>query len=173
MSLRRPCECKESLRQEDVSEPPGFGETPRFVHNAKLQVAWVFGQDPCWIPIPYNNPHLVYCKNLAANEFVTTLCGDFKLDVLHHSPPCQIFSVVYTIPGASRGRGMANLAIGDGGGVKVSAWRYTKVQSGGNLLKKRGIGSGPLTGEFKAGVEASKNDSCASFARGMELASTG
>ena len=77
----------------------GCGGASRGAHGAGLRVAWAFDQDPSSIATYYANfPH-AHCEGIAANDFVTVLAEDYKVDILHLSPPCQIFSPAHTRPG--------------------------------------------------------------------------
>ena len=77
----------------------GCGGASRGAYGAGLRVAWGFDQEPHSITTYYANfPH-AHCEGIAANDFVTVLNEDYKVDVLHLSPPCQIFSPAHTRPG--------------------------------------------------------------------------
>ena len=77
----------------------GCGGASRGAHGAGLRVAWGFDQDPPSIATYYANfPH-AHCEGIAANDFITVLNEDYKVDILHLSPPCQIFSPAHTRPG--------------------------------------------------------------------------
>ena len=77
----------------------GCGGASRGAQDAGLWVAWGFDQDPHSIATYYANfPH-AHCEGITANDFVTVLNEDYKVDILHLSPPCQIFSPAHTRPG--------------------------------------------------------------------------
>ena len=77
----------------------GCGGASRGAHGAGLRVAWGFDQDPHSIATYYANfPH-AHCEGITTNDFVTVLNEDYKVDILHLSPPCQIFSPAHTRPG--------------------------------------------------------------------------
>ena len=77
----------------------GCGGASRGAYGAGLRVAWGFDQDPDAIATYYANFPRAHCEGIAANDFVTALNEDYKVDVLHLSPPCQIFSPAHTRPG--------------------------------------------------------------------------
>ena len=77
----------------------GCGGASRGAYGAGLRIAWSFDQDPHAIATYHANfPH-AQCEGIAANDFATILNEDYKVDVLHLSPPCQIFSPAHTRPG--------------------------------------------------------------------------
>ena len=76
----------------------GCGGASRGTNGAELRVVWGFDQDPHSIATYYANfPH-THCEGIAANDFVTVLNEDYKVDILHLSPPCQIFLPAHTRP---------------------------------------------------------------------------
>ena len=77
----------------------GCGGASRGAYGAGLRVAWGFDQDPDAIATYYANFPRAHCEGIAANDFVTALNEDYKVDILHLSPPCQIFSPAHTRPG--------------------------------------------------------------------------
>ena len=77
----------------------GCGGASRGANGAGLRVVWGFDQDPHSIPTYYANFPRAHCEGIAANDFVTVLNEDYKVDVLHLSPPCHTFSPAHTRPG--------------------------------------------------------------------------
>ena len=77
----------------------GCGGASRGAYGAGLRVAWGFDQDPHSITTYYTNfPH-AHCEGISATDFVTVLNEDYKVDILHLSPPCQPWSPAHTRPG--------------------------------------------------------------------------
>lgn len=77
----------------------GGGGASRGAHGAGLRVDWGFDHDPHAVAGYYANfPH-ARCDGIAANDFVTAINEEYKVDVLHLSPPCQTFSPAHTRPG--------------------------------------------------------------------------
>jgi DNA (cytosine-5)-methyltransferase 1 len=75
---------------------------------AGLQLKFAMDFNPiCCETIRANFPHVkVYEKR--AHEFAVT-SGEFYVDVLHISPPCQVFSPVHTCPGKDDEMNFASL----------------------------------------------------------------
>ncbi len=77
----------------------GCGGASRGACGAGLRVEWGFDHDPHAIANYYANfPH-TRCDGIAAHDFVTAIKEEYKVDVLHLSPPCQTFSPAHTRPG--------------------------------------------------------------------------
>ena len=77
----------------------GCGGASRGAYGAGLRVEWGFDHDPHAIATYYANfPH-ARCEGIAANDFVTAIHEEYKVDILHLSPPCQTFSPAKTRPG--------------------------------------------------------------------------
>ena len=90
----------------------GCGGASRGAHDAGLRVTWGFDQDPHCIATYYANfPH-ARCEGITASDFVTVLNEDYKVDILHISPPCKTFSPAHTRPGRNdESNGASFLAI--------------------------------------------------------------
>ena len=77
----------------------GCGGASRGAYGARLRIAWGFDQDAHAIATYYANfPHS-RCEGITANDFITALNEDYKVDILHLSPPCQTFSPAHTHQG--------------------------------------------------------------------------
>ena len=74
----------------------GCGGASRGAHGAGLRVAWGFDQDSHAIATYHANFPYARCEGIAVNDFITALNEDYKVDVLHLSPPCQTFSPAKT-----------------------------------------------------------------------------
>ena len=70
----------------------GPGGASRGAKAAGLRNEFAFDFDPATIDTYRRNFHHTRCEAIAAHEFVTVINEDFKVDVLHMSPPCQTFS---------------------------------------------------------------------------------
>ena len=70
----------------------GAGGASRGAKAACLRVDWGFDFDPAAIDSYRKNLHRARCEAIAAHDFVTVINEDFRVDVLHLSPPCQTFS---------------------------------------------------------------------------------
>jgi len=77
----------------------GAGGASRGAKAAGLRVDWGFDYDPAAIDSYRRNFYGTRCEAVAVHEFVTVLTEDFRVDVLHLSPPCQPFSPMHTRPG--------------------------------------------------------------------------
>lgn len=76
----------------------GAGGVSRGAHGAGLRVEWGFDQDPDAIATyRLNFPH-AKCEGISAYEFATSINANYKVDILHLSPPCQRFSPLHTRP---------------------------------------------------------------------------
>ena len=85
----------------------GVGGASRGACGAGLRVEWGFDHDADAIAAYYANfPH-ARCEGIAANDFVTAINEEFKVDVLHLSPPCKTFSPAHTQPGPNDERNEA------------------------------------------------------------------
>lgn len=90
----------------------GCGGASRGAYGAGLRVAWGFDQDPHAIATYHANFPNTRCEGIAVNDFITALTEDYKVDVLHLSPPCQTFSPAHTRPGPNdESNGASFLAI--------------------------------------------------------------
>lgn len=77
----------------------GAGGASRGAHGAGLRVDWGFDHDPNAIASYHANfPH-ARCDGIEANHFATAIREEYKVDILHLSPPCQTFSPAHTRPG--------------------------------------------------------------------------
>ncbi|KAL6716754.1 hypothetical protein ACLMJK_006322 [Lecanora helva] len=70
----------------------GAGGVSRGAKAASFRVDWGFDFDPAAIESYRKNFHRARCEAIAAHDFVTIITENFKVDVLHMSPPCQTFS---------------------------------------------------------------------------------
>ena len=72
----------------------GAGGISSGARAAGLRVDWGFDFDPAAIQTFSRNFYGARCEAVAAHEFVTIInqTEDFKVDILHVSPPCQTFS---------------------------------------------------------------------------------
>ena len=77
----------------------GAGGTSRGAKGAGLRVAWGFDHDPAAIDSYVKNFTGAHCWPIAAHEFITFDMEDFKVDILHLSPPCQPYSPAHTVHG--------------------------------------------------------------------------
>lgn len=78
---------------------------------AGLEVKWGFDYNP-WacksFLLNFSSTNTsVYC--LPADQFVRLEGGNYKVDILHQSPPCQTFSPAHTIEGKDDDRNSASL----------------------------------------------------------------
>ena len=90
----------------------GCGGASRGAYGAGLRIAWGFDQDPHAIATYHANFPNARCEGIAVNDFITALNEDYKVDVLHLSPPCQTFSPAHTRPGSNdESNGASFLAI--------------------------------------------------------------
>lgn len=86
----------------------GASGASRGAYGAGLRVEWGFDHDPHAIATYYANfPH-ARCDGIAVNDFVTAINEEYKVDVLHLSPPCQTFSPAHTRPGPNDERNEAS-----------------------------------------------------------------
>lgn len=86
----------------------GAGGASRGAYGAGMRVEWGFDHDPQAIATYHANfPH-ARCEGIAANDFVTAINEEYKIDVLHLSPPCQTFSPAHTRPGPNDERNEAS-----------------------------------------------------------------
>lgn len=77
----------------------GGGGASRGAYGAGLRVEWGFDHDPHAIAAYHANfPH-ARCDGIAASDFATAINEEYKVDILHLSPPCQTFSPAHTRPG--------------------------------------------------------------------------
>jgi len=77
----------------------GAGGASRGAKAAGLRVDWGFDYDLAAIKSYHMNFYGTRCEQVAVHEFVTVLTEDYKVDILHLSPPCQPFSPMHTRPG--------------------------------------------------------------------------
>ena len=77
----------------------GAGGASRGAKAVGLRVDWGFDFDPAAIDSYRRNFHKTRCEAIAAHEFVTVITEDFKIDILHLSPPCQTFSPMHSRQG--------------------------------------------------------------------------
>ncbi|KAL9103469.1 MAG: hypothetical protein Q9163_001497 [Psora crenata] len=77
----------------------GAGGTSRGAKAAGLRVEWGFDFDPAAIESFSLNFSGARCWAIAVHEFVMVIKEDFKVDILHLSPPCQPFSPIHARPG--------------------------------------------------------------------------
>lgn len=85
----------------------GAGGASRGAYGAGFRVEWGFDHDPHAITTYCENfPH-ARCDGIAVNDFVTAINEEYKIDVLHLSPPCQTFSPAHTRPGPNDERNQA------------------------------------------------------------------
>jgi DNA (cytosine-5)-methyltransferase 1 len=82
--------------------------------GAGFHVEWGFDFDPAAIDSYKRNFYMARCEATAAHEFVTVLTDEFKVDILHLSPPCQPFSPIHVWEGRNDEMNEATfLAVGD------------------------------------------------------------
>ena len=74
----------------------GADGTSRGAKGAMLKVLWGFDYNPATIESFAKNFTDARCWAIAAHKFITVDFEDFKVDVLHMSPPCQTFSPAHT-----------------------------------------------------------------------------
>ena len=90
----------------------GCGGASRGAYGAGLRIAWGFDQDPFAIATYSENFPFAECEGIAVNDFITALKDNYKVDVLHLSPPCQTFSPAHTRSGPNdESNGASFLAI--------------------------------------------------------------
>lgn len=78
----------------------GAGGTSRGAKSAGFHVDWGFDFDPAAITSYQLNFYEAKCLAAWAHDFVQISEGDeSKVDVLHLSPPCQVFSFAHTVDG--------------------------------------------------------------------------
>ena len=77
----------------------GAGGTARGAKAAGLMIKGGFDHDPAAIETWLKNFTRAHCWAGPAHKFIIVNFGDFKVDVLHFSPPCQPYSPVYTRAG--------------------------------------------------------------------------
>ena len=77
----------------------GVGGASRGALGAGLHIAFGFDNNADAITNYHANFPYTRCEGIAANDFVTALDDDYKVDILHLSPPCQPFSPAHTRPG--------------------------------------------------------------------------
>jgi len=78
----------------------GAGGTSRGAKSAGYHVEWGFDFDPAAITSYQLNFYNAKCIVAWAHDFVEISVGDeSKVDVLHLSPPCQVFSFAHTVDG--------------------------------------------------------------------------
>lgn len=76
----------------------GGGGVSRGAYKAGLRVEWGFDHDPDAIATyRLNFPH-AKCEGISAYEFAMSINANYKVDILHLSPPCQRFSPLHTRP---------------------------------------------------------------------------
>lgn len=73
----------------------GAGGVSRGAKAAGFRIDWGFDFDPAAINSFKKNFHRTRCEAVAAHDFVTVIKEDFRVDVLHLSPPCQTFSIYH------------------------------------------------------------------------------
>lgn len=92
----------------------GAGGVSMGAKGAGLRVDWGFDYDPAAIDSYKRNFYGTRCEATAAHEFVTVLKDNFKVDILHLSPPCQPFSPIHVWQGQNDEMNEATfLAVGD------------------------------------------------------------
>ena len=77
----------------------GAGGTSRGAKGAGLKVLYGFDHDLAAVESWSKNFTGATCWAMAAHEFITVDTEDFKVDILHLSPPCQPYSPAHTVPG--------------------------------------------------------------------------
>ncbi|KAI9880748.1 MAG: hypothetical protein M1830_000637 [Pleopsidium flavum] len=78
----------------------GAGGTSRGAKGAGFHVEWGFDFDPAAITSYQLNFYNAKCIVAWAHDFAEISVGDeSKVDVLHLSPPCQVFSFAHTVDG--------------------------------------------------------------------------
>lgn len=77
----------------------GAGGASRGAKETGLRVEWGFDYDPAAIDSYKRNFYGTRCEQIPVHEFVTILTENFKVDILHLSPPCQPFSLAHAKPG--------------------------------------------------------------------------
>ena len=92
----------------------GAGGASMGAKAAGLRIDWGFDFDPAAIDSHRRNFHHTRCECVAAHEFVTAITEDFKVDILHVSPPCQPWSPIHVWEGKNDDLNEATfLAVGD------------------------------------------------------------
>ena len=87
----------------------GAGGMTRGAFMAGLQIAWGFDMDPSalksWgLNFPWANRY-----EMMADHFTILKDEDFRVDILHLSPPCQFFSDAHTVEGKDDDKNIASL----------------------------------------------------------------
>lgn len=77
----------------------GAGGASRGAKGAGLRVDWGFDFDPVAIDSYQKNFFAARCEVAPADVFITSIDGDYVVDVLHISPPCQTFSPIHVHTG--------------------------------------------------------------------------
>lgn len=77
----------------------GAGGASRGAKAAGFRIEWGFDYDPAAMNSYHRNFYGTRCEQIPVHEFVTILTEDFKVDILHLSPPCQPFSLAHAKPG--------------------------------------------------------------------------
>ncbi len=77
----------------------GGGGASRGAYGAGLHVDWGFDHNPYAFATYHENFPYARCDGIAANDFATAINEEYKIDILHLSPPCQTFSPAHTRPG--------------------------------------------------------------------------
>ena len=106
---RRRCHQKDSPLPNSLNEHEqrynfgdafcGAGGASRAAKGAGLRVDWGFDFDPAAIRSYNLNFWKTRSEAAPAHIFATVIKDDFKVDILHLSPPCQPFSPAHTRPG--------------------------------------------------------------------------
>ena len=74
----------------------GAGGASRGAKGAGLRNDWSLDFDPAAIESYRRNFWQTRCEAMAAHVFATIIMDDYKVDILHMSPPCQPFSPLHT-----------------------------------------------------------------------------
>ncbi|KAI9716785.1 MAG: hypothetical protein M1812_005125 [Candelaria pacifica] len=77
----------------------GAGGASRGAKMAGLRVAWGNDFDTAAINSYQLNFHGTYCYAMWAHDFINEINDEHIVDILHISPPCQVFSPAHTTPG--------------------------------------------------------------------------
>ncbi|KAL8909166.1 MAG: hypothetical protein Q9207_000340 [Kuettlingeria erythrocarpa] len=77
----------------------GAGGASRGAKAAGLRIDWGFDYDPAAIESYGKNFFAARCEVAPADVFITSTDGDYVVDVLHISPPCQTFSPIHVHTG--------------------------------------------------------------------------
>lgn len=75
------------------------GGASRGAKAARLSIVWGFDNNEAALKSYALNFSGAYCYCVDAYDLIKTLMDDFKVDVLHISPPCKTYSPAHTRPG--------------------------------------------------------------------------